>query len=87
MKNPFEYKNPDAIAPKDIIDLFVPVFGEYYNIPLIGHTFINGARGSGKSMMFRYMMPDCQRLVDNEGKKLDNPEILMNLSTFQFFYQ
>lgn len=85
MKNPFEYKNPDAIAPKDIIDLFVPVFGEYYNIPLIGHTFINGARGSGKSMMFRYMMPDCQRLVDNEGKKLDNPRNINELEYFSIF--
>ena len=85
MKNPFEYKNPDAIPPTDIIDLFVPVFGEYYNIPLVGHSFINGARGSGKSMMFRYMMPDCQRLVDNKGNKLDTPRAITDLEYFSIF--
>lgn len=85
MKNPFEYKNPDAILPKDIIDLFVPVFGEYYNIPLVGHTFINGARGSGKSMMFRYMMPDCQILIDSKGNKLDKHRTITNLEYFSIF--
>ncbi|MDQ0592187.1 hypothetical protein QFZ37_000556 [Chryseobacterium ginsenosidimutans] len=85
MENPFEYKNPDAISPKDIIDLFVPVFGEYYNIPLIGHTFINGARGSGKSMMFRYMMPECQRLVNKRGEKLDEPRKITDLEYFSIF--
>lgn len=85
MNNPFEFKNPDAIPPEDIIDLFVPVFGEYYNIPLVGHTFINGARGSGKSMMFRYMMPDCQRLVDENGKKLEIPRPITELEYFSIF--
>lgn len=76
MNNPFEFKYPDEIAPSDVIDLFVPVFGEYYNVPIPGHTFINGARGSGKSMMFRFMKPDCQVLVDKNGRKLDSPRAL-----------
>lgn len=63
LKNPFEYATPDGIPAQDVIDLFVPVFSEYYGIPNIGHSFINGSRGSGKSMMFRYMGPDCQSLV------------------------
>src|SRR5690606_16043161 len=66
MKSPFEYTSPEAIPAKDIIDLFVPVFGEYLNVPNVGHTFINGPRGSGKSMIFRYMSPDCQSLVQNK---------------------
>lgn len=66
MKSPFEYASPEAISAKDIIDLFVPVFGEYLNVPNIGHTFVNGARGSGKSMIFRYMSPDCQILVHDK---------------------
>lgn len=63
-KSPFEYTSPEAIPANDIIDLFVPVFGEYYNLPSPGHTFIHGPRGSGKSMMFRYMTPECQILAN-----------------------
>jgi hypothetical protein len=77
--NPFEFKFPDEIKPHDVIDLFVPVFGEYYNVPEVGHTFINGARGSGKSMMFRYMRPDCQMLVDKQGNVQSVPRSLHNL--------
>lgn len=66
MKSPFEYTSPEAIPAKDIIDLFVPVFSEYLNVPNVGHTFINGPRGSGKSMIFRYMSPDCQSIVQNK---------------------
>jgi hypothetical protein len=66
LKNPFEYATPDGIPAQDVIDLFVPVFSEYYGIPNVGHSFINGSRGSGKSMMFRYMGPDCQSLVTSK---------------------
>lgn len=66
MKSPFEYTSPEALHAQDIIDLFVDS-GEYYNIPTIGHTFVNGPRGSGKSMYFRYMEPDCQTIVHNKA--------------------
>lgn len=69
MKSPFEYTSPEALTAQDIIDLFVPYSGEYYNIPNVGHTFVNGPRGSGKSMIFRYMEPDCQSLVQNKSIK------------------
>lgn len=85
MNNPFEFKYPDDIDPRDVIDLFVPVFGEYYNVPKSGHTFINGARGSGKSMMFRYMKPDCQVLVNNEGKVLKRKRAISNLDYFGIY--
>lgn len=64
--SPFKYTTPEAMRAKDILDLFVPVFTVYYNVPTVGHTFINGPRGCGKSMMFRYMEPDCQSLVQNK---------------------
>lgn len=60
MKSPFEYTTPEAISAQDVHDLFVPVFSEYLNVPSVGHTFIHGSRGCGKSMMFRFMNPDCQ---------------------------
>jgi hypothetical protein len=84
-KNPFEFKYPDDIEPNNVIDLFVPVFGEYYSVPVIGHTFINGARGSGKSMMFRFMKPDCQVLVDDEGIKLSQPRKISEIGYFGIY--
>lgn len=85
MNNPFEFKYPDDIEPNDVVDLFVPVFGEYYNVPKSGHTFINGARGSGKSMMFRYMKPDCQILVGSNGATLPKPRKLKDLDYFSIY--
>ncbi len=70
--NPFQFKHPDQTLPQDVIDLFVPFFGDYFNIPEVGHTFINGPRGSGKSMMFRHMKPDCQMLEHGVGLKFLN---------------
>jgi len=61
--NPFIYSTPDQIKdPKDALNLFVDVFKDFYLIESPGNTFVNGARGSGKSMMFRIMRPDCQKL-------------------------
>jgi hypothetical protein len=85
MTNPFEFKNPDEIKPNDLVDLFVPVFGEYYNVPRSGHTFINGPRGSGKSMMFRFMRPDCQVLVDSNGKRLNKSRKIKDLDYFSIY--
>lgn len=85
MKNPFEFKYPDDIDPQDVIDLFVPVFGEYYNIPNSGHTFINGARGSGKSMMLRYMKPDCQVLINSDGEKSGEARKVKDLDYFAIY--
>lgn len=62
IKNPFQYLTPDSIKAREALDLFVDVFKDYYQILNIGNTFIHGPRGSGKSMMFRIMQPDCQKL-------------------------
>ncbi|UOE49158.1 hypothetical protein MTO98_32710 [Mucilaginibacter sp. SMC90] len=65
MRNPFEVNTPEGISAKEVYELFVDVFTDFYQVPEIGHTFLNGPRGSGKSMMFRYMMPDCQKIDKN----------------------
>lgn len=77
--NPFKYTSPELIKPNDVIDLFVSVFSEYSHIPKVGHTFINGSRGSGKSMMFRFMEPDCQRFIDQSGKRLKSQKPISEL--------
>ena len=72
MINPFEIKTPEQNSAKDIVELFVDVFPDFGQILEKGHTFLNGPRGSGKSMMFRYMQPDCQMLVnDCQAKDLE----------------
>lgn len=66
--NPFIYSTPDQIKdPQQALDLFVDVLRDFYLIESIGNTFINGPRGSGKSMMFRIMKPDCQKICLNRN--------------------
>lgn len=60
-KNPFQYQTPDSIKTDDVLSIFVDVFKDFYHVINIGNTFIHGPRGSGKSMMFRIMRPDCQK--------------------------
>jgi hypothetical protein len=60
--NPFEVKTPEDVSASEVYELFVDVFTDFYQVKEVGHTFLNGPRGSGKSMMFRYMMPDCQMI-------------------------
>jgi hypothetical protein len=62
-KNPFAVRTPEDIAAAETLRLFVDVFTDFYKIRDEGHCMLNGPRGCGKSMMFRYLMPDCQLLV------------------------
>ena len=60
LKNPFEIKPPEELSSQLIYKLFVKEYTEH--AALIGdyHTFISGSRGSGKSMHFKYLEPQCQ---------------------------
>ena len=64
-KNPFQIKTPEKMNPDETVSLFVDVFTDYQKIKTEGHTFILGPRGIGKSMMLRYLQPDCQCLSVN----------------------
>lgn len=73
-ENPFVVLTPDDKGVHNEIELsnaqiihklFVDVFEDFKSIPQQGHVFLNGPRGSGKSMMFRFLLPDCQ-LIDKE---------------------
>ena len=63
--NPFQIKTPEKLNPDEAVNLFVDVFTDYQKIKTEGHTFILGPRGIGKSMMFRYLQPDCQCVMAN----------------------
>lgn len=70
--NPFEIKTPEQNSAQDVVELFVNVFADFKQVLEKGHTFLNGPRGSGKSMMFRYIQPDCQQIVQKcDTNKLD----------------
>lgn len=75
IKNPFEVNTPEGISAEDVHDLFVDVFSDFHQVPKSGHTFLNGPRGSGKSMMFRYMMPNCQRIIKTQNGETRYKEI------------
>lgn len=41
-ENPFEIKTPEQNSAQDVVDLFVDVFPDFYQVLEKGHTFING---------------------------------------------
>jgi len=59
--NPFSVKTPENLSAQELVDLFVP-YPEFGNLQVGGHQFLDGHRGSGKSMMLRMMSPDSQML-------------------------
>lgn len=63
--NPFSVKTPEDLEAAEALRLFVDVFTDFYKIREPGHSMLNGPRGSGKSMMFRFLQPDCQLLARN----------------------
>ena len=60
--NPFTVSTPEILTAQDIVDLFVP-YSEFSKLESSGHQFLDGHRGSGKSMMLRMLCPDCQSIV------------------------
>lgn len=65
-KNPFQITTPEDLTAEDTVKLFVDVFTDFTQITDPGHLFLKGPRGVGKSMMFRYLQPDCQCIVLNK---------------------
>lgn len=72
--NPFQIKTPEKLPPDEAANLFVDVFTDYQKIKAQGHTFILGPRGIGKSMIFRYLEPDCQCI--SAAVKIDQLDFL-----------
>ena len=62
-KNPFSVTTPEDMSAEDAYSLFVDVLPDFPQILSSGHAFLHGPRGSGKSMIFRYLQPDCQCLA------------------------
>ncbi|ALO35289.1 hypothetical protein CMT41_11580 [Colwellia sp. MT41] len=67
--NPFSVKTPETLSPKDIASLFIDVFSDFPRLLGAEHTFLHGARGTGKSMMLRYLEP-CVQLAAGKVEKI-----------------
>ena len=71
MINPFSVKTPETLTSKDIATLFIDVFSDFPKVLEFNHTFIHGARGTGKSMMLRYLEPKVQLEAGKVNKYSD----------------
>ncbi len=84
--NPFDTPIvTNDLSAEDAVDLFSDVFSEFHTLRNFGHTFLNGARGSGKTMMYRLMQPDCMLLKNKcTVQELDFIGIYVGVKTPNF---
>lgn len=66
LNNPFAVTTPEAMSAEEIVKLFVHS-APNLQLSAPGHLFINGHRGSGKSMALRLLSPDCQLIAQNKS--------------------
>jgi hypothetical protein len=66
-KNPFAVFTPEGLTADRVVAIFSTEMPGLGNIENEGHAFVLGTRGSGKSILFRYLEPDCQQLVTRKA--------------------
>lgn len=62
INNPFEHFYPEDLSPEEIHSLFVKEYTEHNSLTAFKHTIVEGSRGSGKSMLFKFLEPACQEI-------------------------
>lgn len=67
LSNPFAVQTPEHLKADEVVSLFVSELTDYWQILNRSHTLIYGPRGAGKSMIFRFMEPDCQVRCEGKG--------------------
>ena len=75
-ENPFRVHTPESLTAEEVIKLYVSETPGADAIHNAGHTMVTGLRGTGKSMMLRYLEPDCQLLVQNSENGHTVPNLL-----------
>jgi hypothetical protein len=69
MDNPFSVTTPESLTPELVAKLFiVEAMSDYPQLKVVSHTFIHGSRGTGKSMMLRYLEPRVQLAAGKVAK-------------------
>lgn len=67
MINPFTIISPEDLNANQANQLFVEVYSDFPQVKNAGHSMIVGARGSGKSMIFRCLLPDVLKLTEKQS--------------------
>jgi hypothetical protein len=62
LENPFVVESPEKLDVEEVYDLFVRENSGVEVVQQRKHAFIWGPRGSGKSMLLRYLEPKCQAI-------------------------
>jgi len=78
-ENPFVVESPERLTPEQIVSLFIPNFTRIGTVRQRKHTFVWGSRGSGKSMIFRYLEPQCQSIVHGSVENYLKEEAFLGL--------
>jgi len=78
-RNPFTVVSPEQLAAHEAKQLFVEVFEDFPQIKFAGNAIMFGARGSGKSMMLRCMLPDVQMDSGSKYGDLDYLSFLISI--------
>lgn len=65
--NPFAVFTPEGLTAERVVAIFSTEMPGLGNIENAGHAFLIGTRGSGKSILFRYLEPDCQQIVTKKS--------------------
>jgi hypothetical protein len=60
--NPFAVESPEKLEAEEVFDLFVEENSGMEVVQQRKHAFIWGPRGSGKSMLLRFLEPKCQAM-------------------------
>lgn len=66
LSNPFQHFYPEDLSAEDVHCLFVKEYTEHNSVTACKHTIVEGSRGSGKSMLFKYFEPACQ-IIEHES--------------------
>ena len=61
--NPFAVFTPEGLSAERVVSIFSTAMPGLDTISVDGHVFLFGTRGSGKSILLRYLEPDCQTIV------------------------
>ena len=58
--NPFRVESPEKLKPLELVKLFIEQYTRLETVKQRKHTIVWGSRGSGKSMLLRYLEPQPQ---------------------------